>query len=64
MADKSEAPTLVVVKKFAAVTKRELFKVRGDDGPWHTTAQDAVNSYVKCKAYWEKYHSNGGKKQC
>lgn len=59
--EKSEA-SIRVVKKYGAVTGKEMFRVKGDPNAWCTSVDDAVRQYHRCREYWEKYHSSGGKK--
>ena len=51
-----------VVKRYGAVTGKEMFRVKGDPNAWCSTVEAAVSQYHRCKDYWEKYHSSGGKK--
>ncbi len=53
---------IVVVRKHGAVTGKEMFKVRGDENGWCSTPKEAVERHYKCKAFWEKYHSERKKK--
>ena len=52
--EKSDQNTMVVVKKYGEVTRRELFKVRGDH-VWQPSVAEALRCHKVNKQFWENY---------
>lgn len=51
-----------VIKRYGAITGKEMFRVKGDPNGWCASPQAAIDQFHRCNHWWQNYHSQKGKK--